>query len=143
MLLAEGGGAGVKAESALAGIEFGLCEVEEFSGAECAIVAFVVVVIGSAAELTSVCTLVKLLDGAGKTTALASESSFCKTSESLAGAGVEVRGAAVPVELGARLLGGVEIRFGEKTNVAVSAALMSEESTEVSDALGAVGTNGD
>jgi len=119
------------------------CAVEEFSDAECAIAAFVVVVTGSAAELTSVCTLVKLPEGAGKTTALASESSFCRASESLAGVGVEVRGAAVPVEVGAIFLVELEKRFGEIASVAGWAAARIVGSREARGALGLIGTDVD
>jgi hypothetical protein len=147
MFLADGAddaATGVVVESTLAVVGFDeFCAVEEFSDAECARVAFVVVVTGSAAELTSVCTLVRLLEGAGKTTALASESSFCKASESLAGAGVEVRGVAVPPEVGAIFLAELEKRLSVMTGVAGSDAARIEGSIEASVALGVVGTDGD
>gem|GEM_PF-6495743 len=108
------------------------CGVEEFSDGECAMVAFAVVVTGRAAELTSVCTFVRLPEGAGKTTALASESSFCKAPESLAGGGVEVRAAAVPVDVGAIVLVELEKRLGEMAGVAGRAASRIEGSIEES-----------
>jgi hypothetical protein len=135
--------AGVVVESVLAVVGFeGFCAVEEFSDAECAKVALAAAVTGSAAELTSVWTLVKLPEGAGKTTAAASESSFCRASESLAGAGVEVRGVAVPAEVGAIFLGELERRIGEMAGVAGRAAARIEGSIEVSGAVGVVGIDG-
>jgi hypothetical protein len=104
--------------------------------------AFVDVVTGNAAELTSVCTFVRLPEGAGKTTAAARVSSFCRASESLAGAGVEGRGVAVPVELGAILLVELEKRFREMAGVAGRAAARIEGSTEANGALVVVGTDG-
>lgn len=101
----------------------------------------VVAAIGSPAELTRVCTLVRLLEGAGKTTALASESSFCKASESLAGASVAVRGAAVPVELGATFL--VEKRTGEIAGVGERVPATIAGRIEANGALGLVGTETD
>jgi hypothetical protein len=134
MLLADGAGvAGVVVESvpAVVGLDE-FCGVGEFSDAECAMVAFAGAVTGRAAELTSVCTFVRLPEGAGKTTALASESSFCKAPESLAGGGVEVRGAAVPVDVGAIVLMELEKRFGEMVGVAGRAAARIDGSIEES-----------
>lgn len=140
---AGGGVAGVVVESVLADVAFEeFCVVEEFSGAERAMAAFVDVVTGNAAELTRVCTFVRLPEGAGKTTPAASESSFCKMAESPAGAGgAGARvgcGAAVPMLLGARFFVESEIRFAEMAGVARAAARI-EGSTEVKGALGNAG----
>jgi hypothetical protein len=147
-MLLGGVAAGVVVESAPAGVGFDeFCAVEECSDAECKRVALAVAVTGSAAELTSVCTLVRLLEGAGKTTAPASESSFCKASESLAGAlGVDPRAgcvAAVPMALEAMFLLELESRLPKTADAVASVAARIEGGTEASGALEVVGTDGD
>ena len=98
----------------------GFCGIEGPT-AECA-----VALTGRAAEFTSVCTLGRLLDGSGKTTALARESSFDRLVESFEGirdgdersAG---RGASAAAVVGAFVLPAVTGRVVAAVTAAVSA----------------------